>query len=156
MQHWGMLQQGNLGQCSLSLCPQVLHCNCLELYSVEGSPKISCGACWHVIIEYLHSNNLRTHNYNDYKQTSNSFEFQVPYCHLFPLFASQAHCLFQMAAEPGSPPPLLAAGPAMALNAAYSIWQFRPASHSHRFCIWAYKQFGYMKCIYMNWTWYKQ
>ena len=44
-QHWRMPLHGNLGQCSLSLCPWMLRCDCLKLHSVEGSPQISCVAC---------------------------------------------------------------------------------------------------------------
>ena len=47
-QHWRMLQHGNIRQCSLSLCPWVLHCGCPELHSVEGSPQISFVTCRHV------------------------------------------------------------------------------------------------------------
>ena len=43
-QQWRVPRQGNLGQCSLSLCPWVLHCGHPELYSVEGSPRISCAS----------------------------------------------------------------------------------------------------------------
>ena len=45
-----MPRHGNLGQRSLSLCPWVLHCGCPELYSVEGSPRVSCATR---DIEYL-------------------------------------------------------------------------------------------------------
>ena len=48
-----MPQHGNLGQCSLSLCPWALHCGCPELYSMEGSPRISCAARRHVTIKYI-------------------------------------------------------------------------------------------------------
>ena len=47
-QHWRMPRHGNLGQCSLSLCPWAMHCGCPELYSVEGSPQISCAARRHL------------------------------------------------------------------------------------------------------------
>ena len=49
-QHWRMPRHGNLRQCSLSLCSWALHCGCSELYSVEGSPRISCTGRRHVII----------------------------------------------------------------------------------------------------------
>ena len=46
-----MLQHGNLRQCSLSLCPWMLHCGCRGVYSVGGSPQILCAACY--IINHL-------------------------------------------------------------------------------------------------------
>ena len=52
-QHWRMLQQGNLGQCSFSLCPWALQCGCPELYSAEGSPWISCAVLRHVTLKYI-------------------------------------------------------------------------------------------------------
>ena len=55
-QHWRMPRHGNLGQCSLSLCPWALHCGCPELYSVEGSPWISCAARRHVTLKYIQYN----------------------------------------------------------------------------------------------------
>ena len=48
-----MPRHGNLGQCSLSLCPWALHCGSPELYSVEGSPRISCAACRHMNLKYI-------------------------------------------------------------------------------------------------------
>ena len=48
-QHWRMLRHGNFSQCTLSLYPWALHCSCPELYSVDGSPRISCAARRNVI-----------------------------------------------------------------------------------------------------------
>jgi hypothetical protein len=37
---WLQPLRGNLWQCSLNLCPWALLCGCIELYPVEGSPRI--------------------------------------------------------------------------------------------------------------------
>ena len=52
-QHWRMPWHGNLGQCSLSLCPRALHCGSPKMYSVEGSPRISCAAHRRVTLKYI-------------------------------------------------------------------------------------------------------
>ena len=65
-QHWRVPRHGNLGQCSLSLCPWALHWGCPELYSVEGSPQISFAAHRHVTIDHLQS--------TIYKLTSKYYE----------------------------------------------------------------------------------
>ena len=44
---------GTLGNVPLASAHGALHCGCPELYSVEGSPRISCAARRHVTLKYI-------------------------------------------------------------------------------------------------------
>ena len=79
-QHWRMPRHGNLGQCSLGISPWVLHCCCLELQSVEGSPQISCVACRHMTSKLTKPNHPIVY---PHKPSNFPWHWQVTAPHVF-------------------------------------------------------------------------
>ena len=90
----------NLGQYSLNCGPLALHCSFPELYSVKGSPWISCATCCHVtksiynnvynyILKYMVKNMYRVSKDLPYIDKTLLSMISFPICLTFPV----PHCI---------------------------------------------------------------